>query len=200
MDKFDELLSEIPEFMEEEDRQDPEFRATVLTDQIGALNRHISHDPELNPSTRPLQEPEEVAYGDALWQLLCLAHLRDVDIEDAISIALDRMESREGYLQQSDVDLEGIVASGSGVVEGVVGESVVVRREITPGDTISVTDYDCILTEIGGMTSHAATIAREREVACVVGIRSLTDLVSDGDRVSVDLDSGSVSISEEETL
>lgn len=51
-----------------------------------------------------------------------------------------------------------------------------------------------ILTEYGGITSHAAIISRELKKPCIVGIKNLTSLLQNGDLVEVDADKGTVRI------
>lgn len=53
-----------------------------------------------------------------------------------------------------------------------------------------------ILTEFGGLTSHAAIVSRELNKPCVVGIANLLVSVEDGDEVEVDADKGVVRILE----
>jgi pyruvate, water dikinase len=43
-----------------------------------------------------------------------------------------------------------------------------------------------IVTESGGVTCHAAIVSRELGIPCIVGARSITTLVSDGDRITID--------------
>lgn len=193
--KFSELYKQIPEFMEEEDRQDSPFRLAILNDQIGDLNRHVSHDPELNPNTRPIQEAEEVAYGDAIWQLLCLAHSRDVNIEESINHALERLEHREGYHQDSGIEMEGMIVyppNSDTSITGIVDEDFLTLKEFTPSCTKDMDNYEAILTEVGGLGCHAAKVAREKQINCIVGIVGLTDSVSKGDEITIDLASGNI--------
>lgn len=49
-----------------------------------------------------------------------------------------------------------------------------------------------VVTDTGGMASHAAIVARERGVPCVVGVRGATDRLVDGEVVTVDGAAGSV--------
>lgn len=49
-----------------------------------------------------------------------------------------------------------------------------------------------ILTEFGGLTSHAAIVSRELGKPCIVGIPNLIASLKDGDRVEVDADKGVV--------
>lgn len=48
------------------------------------------------------------------------------------------------------------------------------------------------ITEFGGITCHAAIVAREWKVPCVVGLKNVTKVFKDGDRVEVDADKGIV--------
>lgn len=51
------------------------------------------------------------------------------------------------------------------------------------------------ITNEGGITSHAAIIAREMDKPCIVGTKIATQVLKDGDRVEVDADNGIVKIS-----
>jgi len=50
------------------------------------------------------------------------------------------------------------------------------------------------VTEIGGLTCHAAVVAREFGVPCVVGLKNATKVIKDGDLVEVDANKGIVKI------
>lgn len=51
-----------------------------------------------------------------------------------------------------------------------------------------------IVTDDGGITCHAAIVARELKTPCVVGTKIATHVLKDGDMVEVDADKGSVRI------
>lgn len=51
-----------------------------------------------------------------------------------------------------------------------------------------------IVTDEGGITSHAAIVSREFGIPCVVGTKNATHLLNDGDRVEVDAIEGRVKI------
>ncbi len=51
-----------------------------------------------------------------------------------------------------------------------------------------------IVTDFGGLTSHAAIIARELKKPCVVGTKFATKVLNDGDEVEVDANQGVVKI------
>ena len=47
-----------------------------------------------------------------------------------------------------------------------------------------------IVTDSGGITSHAAIVSRELEIPCVIGTKIATKVFKDGDRVEVDASKG----------
>ena len=49
-----------------------------------------------------------------------------------------------------------------------------------------------IITEDGGITCHAAIVARELQTPCVVGCKNAIAILKDGDRVEVDANKGIV--------
>jgi phosphohistidine swiveling domain-containing protein len=49
-----------------------------------------------------------------------------------------------------------------------------------------------IVTEEGGITSHAAIVSRELKIPAVVGVQGILDVINDGDRVEVDATNGTV--------
>ena len=51
-----------------------------------------------------------------------------------------------------------------------------------------------IITETGGITSHAAIVSRELGVPCMVGVKQVTKIFKGGDMVEVDADNGIVRI------
>jgi pyruvate,water dikinase len=51
-----------------------------------------------------------------------------------------------------------------------------------------------IVTDEGGITSHASIVARELKKPCIVGTKNATKILKDGDQVEVDADSGIVKI------
>jgi pyruvate,water dikinase len=56
-----------------------------------------------------------------------------------------------------------------------------------------------LVVDIGGALSHAAVVARELGIPCVVNTRSGSRLLRTGDRVRVDGGSGTVEILERAT-
>ena len=80
---------------------------------------------------------------------------------------------------------------------------IVAASELYPSDTVKMQRQKVIgiITEKGGVTSHAAIIARAMKIPAVVGVKGLLQVVKDGDLVIVDGSKGIVLISPgEETV
>lgn len=70
--------------------------------------------------------------------------------------------------------------------------------EMTRPDFISLMKQAAaIVTDEGGLTSHAAIIARELQKPCIIGTKIATQVLKDGMMVEVDADKGVVKILEE---
>ena len=51
-----------------------------------------------------------------------------------------------------------------------------------------------IVTDDGGITCHAAIVARELKKPCIIGTKYATEIFKDGDMVEVDAERGIVTI------
>ncbi|MEM0142930.1 MAG: PEP-utilizing enzyme [Candidatus Parvarchaeum sp.] len=45
-----------------------------------------------------------------------------------------------------------------------------------------------IITEVGGILSHAAIVAREFKIPCIVGVEGATDKIKDNDQITMQKD------------
>ena len=71
---------------------------------------------------------------------------------------------------------------------------ILVARTTAPGYNVLLPLVGAVVTERGGLLSHAAVVAREFGLPCVVGCRGALSAIADGARIRVDGDSGEVSI------
>lgn len=53
---------------------------------------------------------------------------------------------------------------------------------------------NAIVTEEGGILSHASVISRELKKPCIIGFKNITKLIKDGDEIEVDANNGTVKI------
>lgn len=130
----------------------------------------------------------------------------------------------ESELKKATLLASGLPASPGAAVGKIVftaerakeqvarGEKVVlVRRETSPEDIEGMLAAEAIITTYGGMTSHAAVVARGMGTCCVTGceaakieevqkiVRINNQVLTEGDIVSVDGTTGRIYIGEIET-
>jgi phosphoenolpyruvate synthase/pyruvate phosphate dikinase len=74
--------------------------------------------------------------------------------------------------------------------DGQVLVSQITAPELMPAIKKAI----AIVTDIGGMLSHAAIISRELNIPCVIGTKNASEVLKDGDIVEVDADNGVVRI------
>lgn len=106
----------------------------------------------------------------------------------------------------NEVELIGLAAQAGkarGIVKKVVSQEqmagfksgmILVAHETTPDIILAMQKCSAIVTDFGGLTSHAAIIARELKKPCVVGTKFATKVLNDGDEVEVDANQGVVKI------
>jgi phosphoenolpyruvate synthase/pyruvate phosphate dikinase len=106
-------------------------------------------------------------------------------------------------LSQNANDLRGVPAF-HGIVKGMVrivknahyddfnkGE-VLVTNNTTPEFVPLMKKASAIITEQGGITTHAAIVARELKIPCIIGIKMATHVLKTGDLIEVDANKGLV--------
>ncbi len=76
------------------------------------------------------------------------------------------------------------------VMEGDILVSVVTSPQLLP----AMKRAGAFITDIGGITSHAAIVARELQKPCIIGTKIATKVLKDGDLVEVNADKGTVTI------
>ncbi|MBR9706472.1 hypothetical protein GOV14_05530 [Candidatus Pacearchaeota archaeon] len=76
------------------------------------------------------------------------------------------------------------------VKEGDILVSIVTSPQLLP----AMKRAKAFVTDIGGVTCHAAIVSREMKKPCIVGTKTATQVLHDGDLVEVDADKGVVRI------
>lgn len=80
------------------------------------------------------------------------------------------------------------------VVSRMKKGDILVAHSTTPELISLCNKAAAIVTDQGGMLSHAAIVSRELNVPCVIGTGNATEILKDGDFVEVDADMGVVRI------
>jgi phosphoenolpyruvate synthase/pyruvate phosphate dikinase len=108
------------------------------------------------------------------------------------------------HIEKANQEIKGMIAykgKARGKVAMVMSKhdlpkvkkgSILVAKTTMPDYTPAMHLAAAFVTEEGGITSHAAVIARELKKPCIVGTGNCTLILKDGDKVEVDADAGIV--------
>ncbi|MFA6503838.1 MAG: PEP-utilizing enzyme [Patescibacteria group bacterium] len=114
--------------------------------------------------------------------------------------AIDYFDAKQSAEQTSLSTVKGTSAfegKATGIVqhwlEGAdFSGKIVVLEHLLPSQVTFIKDAAAIITDQGGLLSHAATVAREYRIPTIIGTRNSTSLLCDGDVVEVDSALGTV--------
>jgi phosphohistidine swiveling domain-containing protein len=109
-------------------------------------------------------------------------------------------------ISSNSQEIKGVAISG-GIIKGKIrlilspkdfskfkaGE-ILVTHYTSPAFMMLIKKASAIITDEGGVTSHAAIISRELKTPCVVGTKIATKVLHDGDSVEVDANKGLIKI------
>ncbi len=135
------------------------------------------------------QSPQDIEWGLQDGELYIL---------QSRAVTTLQMKKEEGVKPTGEELIRGLGASpgvGSGIVKVV--HSMEDLPKVQKGDILvtAMTSPDmvpamrraaAIVTNEGGITCHAAIVSRELGIPCIVGTENITDLVRDGDKITVD--------------
>jgi phosphohistidine swiveling domain-containing protein len=195
-------------------RSDPGFRLNIVLSQIGSLAKHFTHDPVENPTARPYgsRDSEISEFGHALLQLMTYGTLRGIDLQESVNATLPHLREADFKKCEAKNTRDDMIIGRTAFPGKVRGKAFVdpdmsdiqialdviaLSRIHCPGfKTILVTrhpdadarlaKFDAIITDDGGQYCHAATIAREKGIPCIVSTGDATIRIKHGDIVEVD--------------
>lgn len=131
-------------------------------------------------------------------------------VEDEISKYTEIMNhSHEVYMKERSHDIEDIKnriirnLKKKKWTSKITNDVVVVTANISPSDTVlfSRVNVKGYVTDFGGLTSHAAIVARSLNIPAVLGLHDATNRISEGDSIIIDGFHGEVIINPtEETI
>jgi phosphohistidine swiveling domain-containing protein len=79
-------------------------------------------------------------------------------------------------------------------IKQITDNSILVTGQTRPQIMPLISKCKAIITDEGGITSHAAIVSRELRTPCIIGTKIATQVLKDGDIVEVDADNGIVKI------
>ena len=117
---------------------------------------------------------------------------------------LRNKETKKEVINKNIKELKGLGASvgkAVGKVVLVLGVNdlskvkkgdIMMAKSTVPSFVPAMEKAGAIITEVGGLLSHAAIVSRELSTPCIVGIDKVTEILKDGDIVEVDAEKGIV--------
>ncbi|MFA4907399.1 MAG: PEP-utilizing enzyme [archaeon] len=90
--------------------------------------------------------------------------------------------------------VEGIIHIASDDNLGFPSENdfILVCKQTNPAYSTLLMRSKGVIAEIGGIVSHAAIIARELEIPCIVGAENATQILKEGQKIVLDATNGVV--------
>lgn len=145
--------------------------------------------------------PQDIEYGFEKGNLYIVQSRPITTLDD--SAKPGGAKSEEKTMEKKDISDAKILVKGLGASPGVgmgpvrliksskeirdlVRGEVLVTDMTTPDFVPAMKKAAAIVTNTGGMTSHAAIVSRELGVPCIVGTQNATEELKDGMEVSVD--------------
>lgn len=110
------------------------------------------------------------------------------------------LHEKRGPLLHGQVAYPGVVEGVAVVVRtpedvaAVALNAIIISPSLNPYMQLAMERCRAIVTDAGGLTCHAAVVAREYQVPCVVGVANASSQIRSGDRVRVDANHGIVTI------
>lgn len=87
-----------------------------------------------------------------------------------------------------------VLSSNPGAISLIREGDVLVTDTTNPDMTPIMRKVSAIVTDLGGVTSHAAIVCRELKIPCIVGTRKATSLLKEGQILEVDAFKGTIKI------
>lgn len=80
------------------------------------------------------------------------------------------------------------------ILDKVQEGDVLVTQMTFPSFIVAMKRACAFVTDEGGITCHAAIVAREMQKPCIIGTKIATQVLKDGDAVEVDAENGAVRV------
>ena len=69
---------------------------------------------------------------------------------------------------------------------------ILVTKFTDPAWTAVFSKINGVITETGGLLSHAAVVSREYGLACILLVKNATDVIQDGDIITMNCKTGEI--------
>lgn len=134
---------------------------------------------------------DELAYEDidSLFKDLIIFYEKQKDISDDFDV-----KGTPACLGTAKGICRVIFSRNTESYDTVNQGDILVSDTTNPDMTPIMKKVSAIVTDMGGVTSHAAIVTRELKIPCIVGTRNATQVLKDGMLIEVDANNGTVKI------
>lgn len=197
---IDDATAEVDRFRKAMEKSKAELEAIrdrakvdLGADKAAIFEAHllVLSDPELNAPIEDKIQSDKVNAESALKETA-----------DMFIMMFEQMDNE--YMQERAADIRDVTKRVLAHLLGVqlvnpsmiAEEVIIVAEDLTPSDTAQLNRQFVLgfTTNIGGRTSHSAIMARSMEIPAVVGTKTATEEINNGDLVIVDGLKGEVHI------
>ncbi len=142
--------------------------------------------------------------------IIALDNYKEIFITGEGAKTFAKKEYPELFKENDEEELKGTVVSkgkAKGKIRIILSENIEKVKELSktfekgdilvtdmtqPNMMVLIAKAGAIITNEGGITSHAAVVSREFRIPCIVGTHTATKTFKDGDLIEVDADKGIV--------
>lgn len=163
-----------------------EFEDLLLKDKFSATKLNDRYKFSLQYSIGTLKE-DKILEGDQARQLLAKQNIIREEITDVKIMEGDCASPGRANGHAKIINIPKDMAK---MEKGDVLISIATNPDLVP----AIKKASAIVTDVGGITCHAAIVSRELGIPCVIGTKIATKAIKDGDIVDVDATHGKVSI------
>ncbi|MFZ7119710.1 MAG: phosphoenolpyruvate--protein phosphotransferase [Eubacteriaceae bacterium] len=205
-----------------EKTEDLQSQLLKINDALESSRKQINA--VMKKATMELGEEEAKIFGahlmvlddpEYIGQITELIKNEKITADNAIKQITDQFisifESMDDvYLKERAADIKDV---GGRILKNVLGiksknlneiseDVIIIAYDLTPSDTAQMNKEKVLgfATDIGGRTSHTAIMARSLEIPAVLGLKTITQEVKDGDILIVDGLAGEVMINPSEDI
>ncbi|MBU1202903.1 hypothetical protein KKH39_02585 [Patescibacteria group bacterium] len=164
-----------------------EFKYLLLEDKFSAAKLNDRYKFSLHYSTGDMERDDKMLTGDEAKKFLSGFNIIKEEIKD---IKILEGDCASPGRAQGEIKLINVVSDMKKMEEGNILVSIATNPDLVP----AIKKASAIITDVGGITCHAAIVSRELGIPCVIGTRIATKVLKDGDLVAVDATHGKINI------
>lgn len=163
-----------------------EFKALLLKGEFSAAKLNDRYKFSLQHSLGDFED-DKLLEGDEARKFLESLNIAKEEIKD---IKIMEGDCASPGRASGNAKIINIPKDMSKMEEGDILISIATNPDLVP----AIKKSAAIVTDIGGITCHAAIVSRELGIPCVIGTKIATKALKDGDIVDVDATHGKVNI------